>query len=245
MGEPLTLKNNKLVGVISDSKYPIINGIPSIINYDVIPFKSKIYKLTYDLASGFYDKLLEIGEKSSISSDNKARKAYLSKFQFPSTGKIFESAIGTGLNMNFYPPHLEIFGSDISLWMLQKIQRKYQGKDTNIHLIHAEGSFLPLRDELFNMVIQFGALQFHHDPFKTITEMCRIAKPGSSIHIVEEVRGISKILKKMPAHQKYSSPPKLAVKSLSRLVPHNMKNIKSGMIDETDFCFLTFEKEVK
>jgi ubiquinone/menaquinone biosynthesis C-methylase UbiE len=242
IGEPFHLIGNSLVSVTAKTKFPIIDGIPSILEKSTLAGKTKKSQWFYDRIAFAYDGTLKFGEKTGIANDNQARENYLTNINFPKEGRIFESAIGTGLSIPFFPENLTLFASDISINMLKIAHKKLTYSKIMNHFFQAEGSYLPFRSNLFDVIFQFGALQFHHDTFKCISEMARIALPGATIHIVDEISGIQKILKKMPAHKKYASPKNIAIDSLNRLVPHSMKNVKTGKIANTGFCFLSFEK---
>lgn len=72
--------------------------------------------------------------------------------------------------------------------------------------------------------------------------MARVAKPGATIHIIDEIRGAQKTLAPHPAHTKYSKSVELAVEGIKRLVPHSMVAPNSYIFPDTDFYVLTFQK---
>ncbi len=73
--------------------------------------------------------------------------------------------------------------------MLKRAQRKAQKANRQIELVQADCGFIPFCDERFDLVFQMGGLQFVSAPFKAISEMARVARPGATIHIIDEVRG--------------------------------------------------------
>jgi ubiquinone/menaquinone biosynthesis C-methylase UbiE len=125
--------------------------------------------------------------------------------------------------------------------MLRRASKKARKNSRLAEWVQAETAFVPFRDETFDLVFQMGGLQFVSDPFKAVSEMVRVSKPGAEIHIIDELRGGSLTLSRMPAHQKYSGRDSV-VAGMKRLVPHSMTNINSEVIPETDFYVLHFCK---
>jgi ubiquinone/menaquinone biosynthesis C-methylase UbiE len=130
---------------------------------------------------------------------------------------------------------------DISFPMLKQAQRKARKANRQIELVQADCGYIPFCDERFDLVFQMGGLQFVSAPFKAISEMARVARPGAMIHIIDEVRGAIQLLRKMPAHQKYATPDKI-IEGIKRLVPHSMANISSNKIPNTNFYALSFQR---
>ncbi|MCB0685097.1 MAG: methyltransferase domain-containing protein [Lewinellaceae bacterium] len=71
----------------------------------------------------------------------------------------------------------KVFGLDISLSVLSKIQRLFP----SCRLIHADVSDLPFEQEQFDITFSYGVLAYTPDPFKAFREVVRVTKPGGLI----------------------------------------------------------------
>lgn len=69
--------------------------------------------------------------------------------------------------------------------MPQKCQKKWSAK-TNLSLVHGSAEDLPFADNSFDIVFHSGGINFFSDKAKAISEMIRIAKPGTKILIANE-----------------------------------------------------------
>lgn len=75
--------------------------------------------------------------------------------------------------------------STFPLGMLQKCQKKWSAK-TNLSLVHGSAEDLPFADNSFDIVFHSGGINFFSDKAKVISEMIRVAKPGTKILIANE-----------------------------------------------------------
>lgn len=241
-GEPFRQEDQNLIGLISGQTFEIKDGIPIIITPQAKTGRSASSKLVYDAVAFAYDSILKLGDITRINSEGVLRREYIQKLDIPANAKVLETAAGTAENLFHLPHQIDYYALDISFSMLRRARRKARAAGRNIECIQAEGAFVPFRDDTFDLVLQMGGLQFYSDPFKGVSEMARVAKPGATIHIIDEVRGAQKTLAPHPAHTKYSKSIDLAVDGIKRLVPHSMQNPTSSVFPDTDFYVLTFQK---
>ena len=241
-GEPFKREGNQLIGVVSGQAYSIRKGIPQIINPQVKTGRSRFSKFVYDATAPIYDSILALGDFTRINSESILRKEYIQQLNISDNAKILEVAAGTAENINFIPPTTQYYALDISFQMLKRARRKSLRANRQIECIQAEGAYIPFRDNTFDVVIQMGGLQFYTDPFRGVSEMARVAKPGTTIHIIDEISGAQRTLAPHPAHTKYSVNAEKAVEGIKRLVPHSMKEITSYAFPNTDFYVLSFQK---
>lgn len=242
LGEPFKLEGDYLIGIASGQKFPIVNGIPMIYYHKSHSWNNKWNRWQHDRSAFAYDTIMKWGDLLKINSEEIVRKTYIQNFNIKSGDKVLETAIGTANNLNYLPAHGDYFGQDISIQMLKIAQRKVRKSDREIELFQGDGAYIPFQDNTFDLVFQMGGLQFYEDPFRGVSEMARTAKNGTTIHILDEVRGAMKMLKGMPAHEKYSHKADTAVKAMARLVPHSMQSISSGIIQNSNFYYLRFDK---
>ena len=242
VGEPFKIEKGFLVGVMTGKKFPIINGIPLIYDASNHSKKNNRNRWLHDRSAFAYDAVVSWGEKLKINSENTVRENYIRSLKINSGDRVLETAIGTGTNLAYLPHDIDFFGHDLSIQMLKIAQKNGDKQSRTLELFQGDGAFLPFRDETFDHVFQMGGLQFYEDPFKGVSEMVRTAKSGTTIHILDEISGAMRMLKKMPAHAKYADQPQRTVDAMPRLVPHSMRSIESGSIENSNFYFLRFEK---
>ena len=241
-GEPFKLGDNQIIGVTSGQTFQIREGIPVILPKSVITGRNKTYKLLYDLVAVLYDSILALGESLKINKEIIVRQEYIAQLPFQPGQRVLETSAGTCTNLAYLPDSIDYFALDISYQMLKRGETKAAKAEKNLECIQADGAHIPFRDDTFDLVFNMGGIQFYSDPFQGIAQMARVAKPGSTIHVIDEIGGAIRTLKPHPAHTKYSVSKEKAIEGMKRLVPHSMKNVSSRVIPNTDFYALTFTK---
>lgn len=240
-GEPFRLEGNELVGVASGQCFPIREGIPVILAKPSFQARNRWFRRFYDLAAVVYDPIVELGSALGVNSERQVRESYIKSLAVPPGGLVLETAAGTGANRLYLPDEIEYYGLDISWGMLRRARKKAIRRGRAAEWFQGDGAYLPFRDNTFDLVFQMGGLQFIADPFRAISEMARVARPGSSVYIMDEVGGAVRTLKRLPAHVKFAASAR-AVQGMARLVPQSMRSVQCAMVPNTDFYSLTFEK---
>ena len=241
-GEPFTRNGNTLVGVASSQTFQIRDGIPVILAEEGMRGRNRTSKFLHDTWAFGYDAIVSLGDKIQLNSEQIVREKYIAALNLASGTKVLETAAGTASNLFHLPESAEYYGLDISYQMLKRARRKAKAAGREIELVQADAAHIPFRDETFDLVFQMGGLQFVEDPFKSISEMARVASPGASIHIVDEIGGAIRTLSRLPAHQKYAADQQSALEGIKRLAPQGMLDIRSQIIEKTDFYALSFQK---
>jgi len=241
-GEPFIWLDNQLVGAASGQVFQIREGIPVILAPEGTQGRNRSSKLLHDWIAFSYDAIVSLGDKIQLNSELRVRQQYVAKLDLKPGDKVLETAAGTASNLFHLPEQIEYFGLDISFQMLKYARKKARRADRQVELIQADAAHIPFRNESFDLVLQMGGLQFMEDPFKSVNEMARVALPGTTIHIIDEVGGAMRTLSRLPAHQKYSQDKETAVEGIKRLAPQSMLKITSQIIENTDFYALSFQK---
>jgi SAM-dependent methyltransferase len=87
-----------------------------------------------------------------------------------------------------------VVGVDTSRPMLeQAVQKTGAARPGNVAFVHAEASSLPFRDESFDAVCCFAALNLFAEPFEALDQMRRVLTPGARIAIFTSCRGRSPV----------------------------------------------------
>ena len=241
-GEPMIWQDDQLVGTVSGQVFQIREGIPVILAPEGTQGRNKNSKLIHDWMAFAYDAIVSLGDKIQLNSELRVREQYVAKLNPNPGDKVLVTAAGTASNLFHLPKQIDYYGLDISFQMLRYASKKAQQAERQIELIQADAAHIPFRDETFDLVLQMGGLQFMEDPFKSVSEMARVAHPGSSIHIIDEIGGAVRTLSRLPAHKQYAKDKQTAVEGMKRLAPQSMVNITSTIIENTDFYALSFEK---
>ncbi len=103
-------------------------------------------------------------------------------------GEVLEVAIGTGLNLPFYPPECSISGTDLSPVMLQLAQRRAERLRRVVRLQEMDTQQLAFADESFDTVVSTLALCTVIDPLRALGEMARVTRPQGQLLLFEHGR---------------------------------------------------------
>jgi ubiquinone/menaquinone biosynthesis C-methylase UbiE/uncharacterized protein YbaR (Trm112 family) len=241
-GEPFKLEGETLIGTASGRKYPIIDGIPVILEKSGHPKQTAFSRLFYDFLAFAYDPVVRLGELLKVNTENLVRDQVIQDLPINPGDRVLETAVGSGSNYRFLPDHAEYYGIDLSLPLLKRAQTKLAQSHQQVELFQADGAYIPFRDDTFDLVFHMGGIQFYTDPFRGVSEMARVAKPGTKVFIIDEVGGAVRTLRRLPAHRRYSLTSEKALEGITHLVPHSMREKACRQIPGTDFYLLTFIK---
>jgi ubiquinone/menaquinone biosynthesis C-methylase UbiE len=100
-------------------------------------------------------------------------------------GRVLEVAIGTGLNLPYYPADATVTGVELSPAMLAIARQRATGTDVDLRTGDAQA--LPLGDEAFDTVVCALSLCTIPDPAAAIGEMKRVLVPGGRLLLVDHV----------------------------------------------------------
>jgi ubiquinone/menaquinone biosynthesis C-methylase UbiE len=105
------------------------------------------------------------------------------------TGHSLEVAIGTGLNLPFYPAGVELTGIDFSPAMLGIAQTRARQLGRTIDLHEADAQALPFPDASFDTVVCTFALCSIPDERRAVGEMIRVLRPGGLLLLADHIAG--------------------------------------------------------
>ena len=100
-------------------------------------------------------------------------------------GRILFAAVGTGLDIQFFPPNQSIVGIDISPKMLEKARPKAGRYDGQLELKLADVNALDEPDASFDQVFTSCTFCSVPDPVHGLRELRRVLKPGGELHMFE------------------------------------------------------------
>jgi ubiquinone/menaquinone biosynthesis C-methylase UbiE len=105
------------------------------------------------------------------------------------TGHTLEVAIGTGLNLPFYPPGVELTGTDLSPGMLGVAQTRARQLGRTVDLREADAQALPFPNACFDTVVCTFSLCAIPDERRAVSEMTRVLRPGGLLLLADHIAG--------------------------------------------------------
>ena len=108
---------------------------------------------------------------------------------------MLEIAIGTGLNLPFYPADVEITGIEISPAMLEVASHRARSLGRQVELVIGDAQVLPFPDQHFDTVVCTIALCSIPDERQAVAEAWRVLRPGGRFVALEHVRSPNIIIR--------------------------------------------------
>jgi ubiquinone/menaquinone biosynthesis C-methylase UbiE len=103
------------------------------------------------------------------------------------TGATLEVAVGTGLNLPFYPAGVTVTGVDLSAGMLAIAMARAGRIGSPATLLRGDAHALPCRDGSFDTVVCTFGLCAIPDVDLAVREMARVLRPGGRLVLVDHV----------------------------------------------------------
>ena len=106
-------------------------------------------------------------------------------FSHMGDGKILFLAVGTGLDIEFFPTGKNITGIDISQKMLDQAADRIAGYDGTMQVQQADVHDLPFEDNEFDQVFTSCTFCSVPNPVGGLEQLKRVLKPGGELHMFE------------------------------------------------------------
>jgi ubiquinone/menaquinone biosynthesis C-methylase UbiE len=103
--------------------------------------------------------------------------------------RLLDVAVGDGVYLPWMPGDWQVVGIDVSWSQLETCRDRVAGP--GLRLIQGEAESLPLRDGRFDAVLSIGAFNYFNDPEGALREMIRVARPGATIVISDEMPNLT------------------------------------------------------
>ncbi|MDQ2792128.1 MAG: class I SAM-dependent methyltransferase [Actinomycetota bacterium] len=136
---------------------------------------------TYDREMRFFDRVLFGDTRSWICQQ--------------ATGEVLEVAIGTGLNLEHYPPDVALTGIELSPDMLVIARRRADDLGRQVELRVGDAEALDIPSATFDTVVCTFSLCAIPDHHKALTEMTRILRPGGVLLLADHVASSDRVLR--------------------------------------------------
>ncbi len=141
----------------------------------------------YQRISGLYDLMEILPEKRY---DPWREKLW----SFVKGPRVLEVGVGTGKNMPYYLPGMQITAIDLTLGMLAHAQKKADKLNLDVNIILGDAQSLEFEDDSFDSVVATFVFCSVPDPILGLKELARVAKPHGQILLMDHVRSQKPIL---------------------------------------------------
>jgi ubiquinone/menaquinone biosynthesis C-methylase UbiE len=111
------------------------------------------------------------------------------------TGTVLEVAVGTGLNLEFYPDDVALTGIDWSDAMLDIARGRAAELARIATLQQGDAHQLPFDDASFGTVVCTFGLCAIPDHTRAIAEMTRVLRPGGRLILVDHIQSSSAVVR--------------------------------------------------
>jgi ubiquinone/menaquinone biosynthesis C-methylase UbiE len=113
------------------------------------------------------------------------------------TGEVLEVAVGTGLNLAWYPADVTLTGLDLSAGMLELARSRARDLGRAVTLRQGSAHELPFAEASFDTVVCTFGLCAIPDPAAAVGEMSRVLRPGGRLILVDHVAASSWVVRAM------------------------------------------------
>lgn len=224
-------------------EFTVRNRISMFLDQAAVTGTNRKFQKFYDLFAPVYDAMI----KSflfirRLGNDEKMRTEYLSQLEIAPGDKILEVSIGTGSNMRYLPKTCKYFGLDISLGMLKRCEKNLRKWNLDFELFFGAAESLPFADNAFDVVFHAGGIKFFSDKRQAISEMIRVAKPGTKIMIMDQADKLADDVLKVPIARQFFKGLKEMTVAPVDLVPEEMQDVRLDYVLDGGCYLLEFRK---
>jgi ubiquinone/menaquinone biosynthesis C-methylase UbiE len=135
----------------------------------------------YDNYAPDYDRWMDVYDRRMLGD---GRERVCSR----AVGQTLEIGVGTGLNLAFYPPDVELTGIDQSPGMLAVAGRRAEVLGRNVELRLGDAQNLDFPSDRFDTVVATLLLSTVPNDEQTAAEVWRVLKPGGQFLVLDHVR---------------------------------------------------------
>ncbi len=139
-----------LEGVDTGKRFPIVDGIPQLIDQSLVVDYNKRYQGFYNFVAPFYDATVALGARFIGSAEGQIRMEYIDDLELKPGDRFLEISIGTGANIQYLPREITCYGLDISSAMLKRCRRNLKRWNREAELFLGIAEALPFKDARFD-----------------------------------------------------------------------------------------------
>ena len=138
--------------------------------------------------------------------------------------RVLEVGVGTGIALDAYPPYAHIVAIDPSADMLERAKKRVAENGWgHIELQQGDALNLDYPDNSFDYVTSFHVLTVVPDPYRMMSEMVRVCKPGGRIAITTHFQSANPVVAastrlSIRSRGNWDGPPDCARRTCSRAI---------------------------
>lgn len=103
--------------------------------------------------------------------------------------EVLEIGVGTGKNIPYYPPGIQVTAVDLSSRMLQRARRvAHEHSNKRVKLLEMNAQHLELPDDTFDAAVATFVFCSVPDPVQGLREALRVTRPDGRLLLLEHVR---------------------------------------------------------
>lgn len=136
----------------------------------------------WDKQAGSYDRKMGWWERRLFGPENRPWACS------QAAGDVLEVAVGTGLNLPFYPDDVKLTGLELSPGMLELARQRADDTGRGVDLQQGDAHHLAFKDDSFDTVVCTFSLCNIPDVEQAVSEMERVLKPGGKLVLVDHIR---------------------------------------------------------
>lgn len=151
-----------------------------------------------DFVERVYEKLAKFYDFTFGPTLHPGRLEAIEKMDIQSGDAVLEVGVGTGINLDLYPPGCTITGVDFSRPMLDKARERIFRKSLiNCRVLAMDAAAMTFPDDSFDLVYAPYLISVVPDPVKVAHEMRRVCRPGGRIVILNHFKSTNPLLSRI------------------------------------------------
>lgn len=146
----------------------------------VIDDETRRVRRLYEKMAPHYDRVIAVAERL-LFADGRAWACAHAR------GRVLEVGVGTGRNLRFYPPGVELTGIELSPAMLSHARHRATALDQQVDLRLGDAQHLPFGQASFDTVLATLTQCSVPDDTAAVAEMARVLRPGGRLVLLDHV----------------------------------------------------------
>jgi len=148
-----------------------------------------------DFVGRVYEKLAIVYDLAFGPTLQPGRRRAIAQMSMGPDVRVLEVGVGTGMNIDLYPPDCSVVGIDLSGPMLEKAHgRMIRRGLRNVRLLEMDAAHLKFADKTFDIVYAPYVMSVVPDPVAIVREMHRVCKNGGRIVMLNHFRSANPVL---------------------------------------------------
>jgi phosphatidylethanolamine/phosphatidyl-N-methylethanolamine N-methyltransferase len=145
-----------------------------------------------DFVTRVYEKLASVYDFTFGPALHPGRVDAIRRMSIQPGDRVLEVGVGTGINVDLYPPSCSVTGVDLSSPMLEKARDRVARTGVrNVRLLQMDAANLKFADDTFDLVYAPYVISVVPDPVAVTREMHRVCRPGGRIVILNHFRSVN------------------------------------------------------